>query len=63
MCFDVLLNLLDLIYLVSILPEPPNFDDAILFKVGECNSPTFQTSNQDDTLEFYWIDFTDLIVK
>jgi len=32
MCFDVLLNLLDLIYLVSILPEPPNFEDEILFK-------------------------------
>ena len=47
MCFDVLSNLLDLIYLVSILPEPPNFEDEILLRRGECNSPTFQTPSQE----------------
>ena len=47
MCFDVLLNLPDLIYLIFILPEPSNFEDEILFKGGECNSLTFQTSSEE----------------
>jgi len=46
MCFDVLLNLLHLVYLVSILLELLNFEDEILYKGGECNSPTFQTPSQ-----------------
>jgi len=51
---------------VSILPELSNFEDEILFEEGRNVTSGFSNSEsrtQDNTPEFYYTNFTNLIVK